>query len=151
MFTFLPHAGAALLLPALLTSPPGPPCPLDGPTYVSADERAIARFTAAANDYVAFGKQGAIFNDDAAAIFRFRLRISRWLHRYHATQTIADLARAAGTTSHARLTAPGVAEAALPELPDELGYRIAGSHLLLLDGRTHAVVDLIPDAFSEGW
>ena len=145
MFTFLTLAGAALLMPALVTTPHRPDCQLDKLTYVSADERAIARFTAATHDYVAFGRHVAIFTDDAAAIFRFHLRISRWLHRYHATTAISDTA----DHWHHAATAPGIAEAALPELPEELAYRLAGPHLLLIDRRTKAVVDLLPDAFGE--
>jgi hypothetical protein len=150
MFTLLTHAGAALLVPALLTPAPRADCQVDRLTYARADDRAIDRFTAATHDYVAAGKTGAIFNDEAAEIFRFRLRVTRWLHRYHAIDTIDDGARAIGTHRDTG-AAPGVAEAALPELPEELGYRLAGPHLLLIDRRTHAVVDLLPDALRNGW
>jgi hypothetical protein len=146
MFTFLTHAGAALLVPALLAPGPRTECQLDRLTYVSADERAVGRFIAATHDYAAYGQRGVIFNDEAADIFRFRLRISRWLHRYHATETIADGARA-GTKGV--LAAPGIAAAALPELPEALEYRLSGPHLLLVDRRTRAVVDLLPDALGE--
>lgn len=149
MLTFLSHAGAALLVPALLTPGLRTECQLDRLTYASADDRAIGRFIAATHDYAADGKQGAIFNRDAAEVFRFRLRISRWLHRYHAIETIAEGARA-GTRRHGALAAPGIVEAALPELPEQLEYRLAGTHLLLIDRRTHAVVDLLPDAFGGG-
>ncbi len=148
MFGFLTTAGAALLVPTLLTPGLRTECQLDRLTYVSADDRAIGRFIAATHDYVAYGKQGAIFNDRAAEVFRFQLRISRWLHRYHAIETITDGARM-GTTHHGALAAPGIVAAALPELPEELEYRVADSHLLLLDRRTGAVVDLLPDAFGE--
>jgi hypothetical protein len=148
MFTFLTHAGAALLVPALLTPGLRPECQLDRLTHVSADDRAIGRFLAATHDYVAYGKQGAIFNERAADIVRFRLRISRWLHRYHATETIEDGARA-GFRPGDVLAAPGVIAAALPVLPDELDYRLAGPHLLLIDRRTNAVIDLLSDAFGE--
>ena len=147
MFTFLTYAGAALLVPALFTAPRGPDCQLDKLTYVSADDRAIGRFTAATHDYVAYGKRGALFNDEAAAVFRFRLRVGRWLHRYHATTTLSDTA---DRWRHGA-AAPGVAEAVLPELPEELAYRLAGRHLLLVDRRTRAVIDLLPDAFGEHW
>ncbi len=148
MFAFLTHAGAALLVPALLTPGPRTECQLDRLTYTSADDRAIGRFIAATHDYVAYGKQGGIFNDDAAEIFRFQLRISRWLHRYHATRTIDDGA-GTGAKRHGVLVAPGIAAAALPELPDQLEYRLAGPHLLLVDRRTRAVVDLLPNAFGD--
>jgi hypothetical protein len=146
--TFLTHAGAALLVPALLTPGLRTECEPDRLTYVSADDRALGRFIAATHDYVAYGKQGAIFNDRAAELFRFQLRISRWLHRYHAAETITDGERA-GTKHHGVPAAPGVVAAALPELPDELEYRLAGPHLLLIDRRTRAVVDLLPDAFGS--
>jgi hypothetical protein len=149
MFTLLTYTAATLLVPALMTPPQGAGCQLDRPTYVSADDRAIARFTAATHDYVAYGTHGPIFNADAAAIFRFRLRISRWLHRYDATLTLAD-APPIGRHGHRALAAHGPA-AALPELPDELEYRLAGPHLLLVDRHTNAVVDLLPHAFEEGW
>lgn len=148
MFAFLTHAGAALLVPALLTPGLRTDCQLDRLTYLSADERAIGRFIAATHDYVAYGKQGAIFDDEAATIFRFRLRISRWLHRYHVTAAIDDKA-GTGPKRHGVPAAPGIAAAALPELPEQLEYRLAGPHLLLIDRRTHAVVDLLPDAFGE--
>jgi len=148
MFTFLTHAGAALIVPALLTPGLRTECQLDRLTYVSADERAISRFIAATHDYAAYGKEGAMFTARAAEIFRFHLRISRWLHRYHATETITDGARA-GTKDHGVLAAPGILAAALPELPGELAYRLVGPHLLLVDARTGAVIDLLPDAFGE--
>jgi hypothetical protein len=145
MFTLLSYAGAAVLVPALLTAPRAQDCQLDRLTYVSADDRAVARLTAATHDYIAYGKHGGLFNDEAAAIFRFHLRISRWLHRYDATTTITD------TAAHHAATAPGIAEAALPELPEELAYRLTGPHLLLIDRHTHAVIDLLPDAFGARW
>ena len=148
MFTFLTHAGAALLVPALLTPALRTDCQLDRLAYVSADDRAIGRFVAATHDYVAYGKQGAIFNDEAAEIFRFRLRISRWLHRYQAIETIGEGARA-GAQGYGVLAAPGIVAAALPQLPGQLEYRLAGPHLLLIDRSTRAVVDLLPDAFGE--
>jgi hypothetical protein len=150
MFTLLTHAGAALLVPALLTPGTRTDCQLDRLTYSRADDRALDRFTAATHDYLAAGKAGAVFNDEAAEIFRFRLRVTRWLHRYHAIETIDDGARAAGGHRD-KGAAPGVAAAALPELPEELEYRLAGPHLLLIDRRTHAVVDLLPDALGQGW
>ncbi len=148
MTTFLGHVGAALLVPALVTPVPRPDCQFDRLTYVSADYRAIGRFVAATHDYVAYGKHGAIFNEQASEIFRFHLRVSRWLHRYDATETLADARRADPQAGRA-FRAPGIAAAALPELPDELEYRLAGPHLLLIDRRTHAVVDLLSDAFDE--
>jgi hypothetical protein len=54
MFTFLTHAGAALLVPALLAPGPRTECQLDRLTYVSADERAVGRFIAATHDYAAY-------------------------------------------------------------------------------------------------
>lgn len=55
------------------------------------------------------------------------------------------------TRRHGVLEAPGVAVAALPELPDELRYTLHGTALLLVDRRTNAVVDVLPHAFREGW
>ena len=145
------QAGALVLLPVIAPAPlvQKVPCQLERLAYVSADERAVDRFIAATHDYVAYGKQGRIFNDEAARVFRFHLRIGRWLHRYQAIETLADGAR--GTKAHRPAGAPGVAAAVLPELPDELEYRLAGAHLLLVDRRTNAVVDLLPHAFEERW
>ena len=150
MFTLLTLAGAALLVPTLVAPAPGFDCQLDRPRYISADERALDRFTAATHDYVAYGHHGPVFNDEAAGIFRFHLRIARWLHRYHAMDTIAETARLAHS-QHGDAAAPGILEEALPELPEELKYRLAGPHLLLIDRRTHAIVDVLANAFEEGW
>lgn len=79
--TVMAKAGAALLVPTLIGQPAGPQCQLDRLTYVSADERAIGRFTAATHDYVAAGRTATLFTDATAEIFRFRLRVTRWLHR----------------------------------------------------------------------
>lgn len=147
MLTFLNNVGAALLVPLLVNPAPKPDCQLDRLVYVSADDRAIGQFVAATHDYVAYGRHGALINERAAEIFRFRLRVSRWAHRLDATQALAD-PRAGGRT---RLGAPGVAAAALPELPDEIEYRLSGAHLLLVDRRTNAVIDLLPHAFGERW
>jgi hypothetical protein len=150
MFTLLTLASAALLVPTLVAPAPRLECQLDRLRYISADERALDRFTAATYDYVAYGHHGAVFNEEAAAIFRFHLRIARWLHRYHATDTIADRARLAHR-HHGAAGAPRFLEEVLPELPEELAYRLAGPHLLLIDRQTHAIVDLLANAFEEGW
>jgi hypothetical protein len=144
MFIFPAHAAAAILIPALVVPSARLDCELD-PRHHSADDRAVARFTAATHDYVAYGKHEAIFHDDAAAMFRFHLRVSRWLHRYDASETIGESA-----TYRGALIAPDTITAVLPELPEELAYRLSGPHLLLIDRRTHAVVDLLPDALADG-
>jgi len=45
-------------------------------------------------------------------------------------------------------TAPPNVLAALPKLPDkqDIEYRFAGKHLILLDARAHTVIDYIPNA-----
>jgi hypothetical protein len=144
------QAGTLLLLPVIAPASltPREPCQLERLTYVNADERAIERFVTATHDYVAAGPHGRVFNDEAAQIFRFRLRVSRWLHRYQAVEALDHGPR---RPAHAASVAPGVVAAALPDLPDELAYRLAGGHLLLVDLRTKAVVDLLPHAFEERW
>lgn len=146
------QAAALLLLPVIAPASltPRVPCQLDRLTSVSADERAIQRFVASTHDYVAGGSHGRIFNDEAAQIFRFRLRLGRWLHRYHAFEAL-DRGPLGTTKPHAAESAPGVVAAALPDLPDDLEYRLAGAHLLLVDRRTNAVVDLLPHAFDLRW
>lgn len=138
-------AGSALLAPILGGAPALPSHQLNRLTYASADDRALARFAAATHDYVAYGKQGALFTPDLAPIFAFRLQVARWLRRHDTFETL---------DTHALVDAvwPGHRPeylAALPELPDELDYRIAGPHLLLVDRRTEAVVDLLCHVLRE--
>lgn len=149
MLTTLLQAGALMVLPAIMTPvvpTPRVPCQLERMTApADIDARAIARFVTAAHDYVANGKEGTLVNADAAAVFRFRLRLGRWLHRYQAAEAL-DVAP--GTRGDLRFVAPGVVDAALPELPTELDYRVAGPHLLVVDRRTEYVIDLVPDVFA---
>lgn len=37
----------------------------------------------------------------------------------------------------------------LPELPEELDYRFAGSHLILLDAEANLILDVLPDAVQK--
>jgi hypothetical protein len=37
----------------------------------------------------------------------------------------------------------------LPELPEELEYRFAGSHLILLDAEANLILDVLPDAVQK--
>lgn len=144
MIPFIAGARAAVLVPLLLGNPAAPTCHRDRLTYVSPDDRAVARFTAATHDYVAYGKEGAVFDAEMADILRFRLRVTRWLHRYDTFEALSDdVPPVHGTFHHSPLLG------ALPQLPDELEYRLSGRHLLLVDRRTRAVVDLLPDAFGS--
>jgi hypothetical protein len=45
-------------------------------------------------------------------------------------------------------TMPPDVLAALPPLPDELEYRFVGNSLILLDAKSHLIVDFVADAFA---
>jgi hypothetical protein len=145
MFALTNIAAAAVVVPALLGPAAAPDCQLERMRYTSADDRALARFAAATHDVVAFGRQGAVFTPDVAPILRFRLRLAAWQERVDAAETMDDIAATAQRAHGKRAVADGL----LPELPDELEYRLAGGHLLLLNRRTRAVIDLLPHAFGR--
>jgi hypothetical protein len=46
-------------------------------------------------------------------------------------------------------TFPPLLLARLPELPEELEYRFAGPHLILLDAEANMVVDVLPNVLSD--
>lgn len=50
---------------------------------------------------------------------------------------------------HPLATFPPELLAQLPELPEELGYRFAGPHLILLDVDANLVVDVLPNVLTD--
>jgi hypothetical protein len=49
-----------------------------------------------------------------------------------------------------RSTMPGPLLRVLPRLPTELSYRFVGRHLILLDGNTGLIIDVLHDAIPQG-
>ena len=141
MFSLASHVIAFGLLASMLALP----AVANECEHASADERAMARLLDATRDYVAFGRTAPFFTPEVAEILRFQLRLTRWLHRYDATETPSDLSSAKPVTNH---EAAGLLDA-LPRLPDQLEYRFHRRHLLLIDRRTRTVLDVLEDALGR--
>ena len=103
--------------------------------------------------------EGDIFCPDVADVFR--VRIAHTLRAIHARPV--DLLRGEGDDEEV-YTPPVVNERfdwlsgavmwpsllrALPELPEELEYRLVGADLILLDVHTGVVVDILRDALGD--
>ncbi len=146
MFTSRKHAVAlALLIPALLGTAARHAEPTALSHAHSADGRTVARFVEAVYDYAAIGRTGPIFTPEVAEILRFRLRFTHWLYRYNALETMDD--RALRAHSQPR-PGPSILSA-LPQLPGDVEYRLHGNALLLVDRRTHQVIDVLDHALGR--
>ena len=100
---------------------------------------------------------GALFKPCISELIRFRIARSLWVERYHTAEALA----------HARPRAadpPRVYDGwfddgepapwqtvlwELPALPDELEYRFAGRHLVLVDAHAGLVLDVLENALPE--
>lgn len=124
--------------------------------------QAIAQFQRAADSYAFRHRQverrgapapvpteGALFEPLAAAAFRERIVL--------ATRQGCDLPDVAGEFEVPRVNTfagrtrpvPPCLVAALPRLPPELEYRIAGPALLLIDAHLQVVVDVLHAAYGR--
>lgn len=183
-----------LLLPTGVVAPTQD-CELDRLTATSVDDRGLATFHAAVEEYVTLHRRleralmldhydswpeegdmdsetladviraarpqtrpGAIFNRDVSELIQFRIGLTLWLHRYHTADALSEVPHAV------RAVPPrvndwwfGEDEAVpwpsvvweLPALPEELEYRFAGRHLVLVDVHANLVVDVLENALPE--
>jgi hypothetical protein len=123
----------------------------EDPAEIHAAQQALAAQLKAAR---ATAKQGDIFSPAIAAHFRKLLRPET---RDTATKeaikddnpgAIPFKINGPYPDKEPLATAPPNVLAALPKLPEhqDLEYRFAGKHLILLDARAHMVIDYVPNA-----
>lgn len=90
--------------------------------------------------------EGALFTPPIAAVFRNR--IASVLRRGCAQPTVSSsIVPRVGDDAAAAQPMASCAAAALPRLPEELEYRVAGVALVLVDAHANLVVDILHAAF----
>jgi hypothetical protein len=104
---------------------------------------ASAHASAALLDEPPAPREGDVFTPDVVALIRARIAaLTLSTHIAHPrVHVVVGQRMAAGRG--ARL--PGVLAGVLPPVPDDLGYRIAGNDLVLVDLRTNLVIDALRD------
>lgn len=90
--------------------------------------------------------EGALFTPPIGAMFRNRITSASRRGCAQVTTSSAVVPRAGQDASGAQPIAPCLASA-LPRLPEELEYRVAGVALVLVDSHANLVVDILHAAF----
>lgn len=126
------------------------------PSQIAAASDALADAIVAARPGA---KQGDIFTPEASVVFRARIletlggaEMQHYLEELYEGEDFERLHAAVHGRDIQGLVPAGVPVAllwALPELPDEVEYRVIGRDLALWDHHASMVVDFIPRAFPE--
>jgi hypothetical protein len=104
---------------------------------------AAAHSSAALLDEPPTPREGDVFTPDVVALIRARIAaLTLSTHIAH-PRVHVDVGERIAAGRGARL--PGVLASVLPPVPDDLGYRIAGLDIILVDLRTDLVIDALRD------
>jgi hypothetical protein len=99
-------------------------------------------------------RPGAIFNPAVSELIYFRIGRAWWLERYHTAGALAETPAGVPRVNDWWFgdddATPWTAVVwELPGLPEELEYRFAGRHLVLVDWHAGLVVDVLENALPE--